>query len=276
MRSRSQISNEALEIMPRTEQAKRARLRADWEAELQHDNDNEESLLGDWNEDTTSLAKRPRQVVSSSGLPNAPAVASSSVPNTASISILRQAIHAAHRRDRARAPNRRPIKGVPSNISEVVLRSTLLKPIALKYDNGVQSRGQSHDAASISRRTPHLGQQSAQTHTKRPAPPRRTIDDPGGAAQKLHLLRTRNGFQTRYEEDRVMEKENFSSSYKISYKVTLHLSGTLDADRCPIWHSMLFKTAREARASVAQQVLDYFHVSLLRHITQHAYSHNFL
>jgi hypothetical protein len=270
LRSRSHISNEALEIMPRTARAKRARLRADWEAEQQHDNDNEESLLGDWNEDTTSLAKRRRQVASSSGLPNAPAVASTSGANTASISVLRQAIHAAHQR--ARVPNRRPIKGIPSNFSEVVLRSTLLKPIALKYDNGVQGRGQSHDAAPISRRRPHLGEQRAPIHTKRPAPPRRTTDEPGGAVQKLHLLRTRNGFQTRYEEDRVMEKENISPSYKVA----LHLSGTLDADRCPIWHSMLFKTAREARASAAQQVLDYFHVSLLRHITQHAYSNNFL
>lgn len=80
------------------------------------------------------------------------------------------------------------------------------------------------------------------------------------ALAKLDAKRHFNQFSISWDNETVRVPGG-----RIFHQTTLYLSGTLDADSCPIWKSSKFSSTQEAKESAAQQALSWLEVRQLRH-----------
>jgi hypothetical protein len=86
------------------------------------------------------------------------------------------------------------------------------------------------------------------------------IIDYNSTLAKLYAKRDFNQFSISWDNEKVQVPGG-----RIFYQTTLYLSGTLDADSCPIWKSAKLSTIQEAKESAAQQALSWLEVRHLRH-----------
>jgi hypothetical protein len=86
------------------------------------------------------------------------------------------------------------------------------------------------------------------------------VVDYKSALAKLYAKRDFNQFSISWDNEKVQVPGG-----RIFHQTTLYLSGTLDADSCPIWKSAKLSTTQEAKESAAQQALSWLEVRHLRH-----------
>ena len=93
-----------------------------------------------------------------------------------------------------------------------------------------------------------------QTHIKRPHPPRH-IQTP--ILTELDDVKHRLGFGVNWTMEQFLEDEQQNPPLVVIYR----LSGSVDADRYPIWRSEPCGTIRQARESAAQKITAHFEVT---------------